>query len=263
MWPGDGAHTPHALQSVMTNMVFMLERTFLGENPGCLPTTMRWTIKTPSVLKLHFQGLFHSLFSCTHTPTVSLAVSFAISGRIAQFLGKAITDLKDFQKFYPRVETLRTPPYIHLVKSGRVLRAWAGYSEGAARTQMGSGRPPRVCSLIRNARPRGSQTQVEGRGARAPAHRSLLGSGTCTFRTRAATFVTHLPCAVCWLGAGIHTVPALRGSVPGGKWQNMMILIKEKVREAAHVNSPATRKPAWHSPWPLRATCWQSTKQAL
>lgn len=35
------AHT--RASSVMTNMVFMLEKTFLGENPGCLPTTMRWT----------------------------------------------------------------------------------------------------------------------------------------------------------------------------------------------------------------------------
>ena len=43
----------------------------------------------------------------THTPTVSHSL-FAISGEIAQFLGKAITDLQDFQKFYPRVETLST-----------------------------------------------------------------------------------------------------------------------------------------------------------
>lgn len=60
-----------------------------------------------SVLKLHFQGLFTLSLMHTHTPTVSHSL-FAISGEIAQFLGKAITDLKDFQKFYPRVETLRT-----------------------------------------------------------------------------------------------------------------------------------------------------------
>ena len=64
-----------------------------------------------SVLKLHFQGLFTLSLSLslmhTHTPTVSHSL-FAISGEIAQFLGKAITDLQDFQKFYPRVETLRT-----------------------------------------------------------------------------------------------------------------------------------------------------------
>lgn len=35
------AHT--RASSVMMNVVFMLEKTFLGENPGCLPTTMRWT----------------------------------------------------------------------------------------------------------------------------------------------------------------------------------------------------------------------------
>ena len=33
------AHT--RVSSVMMNVVFILEKTFLGENPGCLPTTMR------------------------------------------------------------------------------------------------------------------------------------------------------------------------------------------------------------------------------
>ena len=54
----------------------------------------------------HFDHLSLSLMH-THTPTVSHSL-FAISGEIAQFLGKAITDLQDFQKFYPRVETLST-----------------------------------------------------------------------------------------------------------------------------------------------------------
>lgn len=51
---------------------------------------------------------FHSL-SLTHTRANHFSRSLsAIGSEIAQFLGKAITDLKDSQKFHPRVETLRT-----------------------------------------------------------------------------------------------------------------------------------------------------------
>ena len=128
--------------------------------------------------------------SHTHANHLSRSIS-AIGSETAQFLGKANTDLEDLQKFYPRVQTLRT----FLNALGEEW-TWAGSEpalqvhRGAVTARQESAARAEMQGLV------GSQTQVKGAGCLCSrTHRSLLSSGTCTFCSRAATLITHLPCA--------------------------------------------------------------------